>query len=424
MTDEEKKKSERDLADRKFYPADEEVAFSDAATPSTPQTRHPAYKLAFRDTDFLLRDELRPVRFQLELLKPEMLLDEAGVGSTLVMYGSARIPPPESVETALEGAQDLPDAERRVVENLAKKAKYYGEAYKLAKLVSEKSIIESGKRQFVICSGGGPSIMEAANKGASDAGAESIGLNIVLPHEQAPNPYVTPYLSFQFHYFALRKMHFLLRVVAFGHDPDQRLGAGCADHEAALAGELGLRFGDAGLYGLHLERCAAFVADILEQLRHALELVEQLARRLARADQACQHAQRGDRTVAGGRVIEQDHVSRLLAADVEAPCAHLLEHVAIADLGPLEREALRCEVPLEPKVRHDRGHHTSPGQRALFRHPGGDQRHDLVAVDRPALLVDHDQPVRVAVERDADVGAFGARPRRERLRARSSRPRR
>ena len=214
MTDEEKKKSERDLADRKFYPADEEVAFSDAATPSTPQTRHPAYKLAFRDTDFLLRDELRPVRFQLELLKPEMLLDEAGVGSTLVMYGSARIPPPESVETALEGAQDLPDAERRVVENLAKKAKYYGEAYKLAKLVSEKSIIESGKRQFVICSGGGPSIMEAANKGASDAGAESIGLNIVLPHEQAPNPYVTPYLSFQFHYFALRTMHFLQRAKA------------------------------------------------------------------------------------------------------------------------------------------------------------------------------------------------------------------
>ncbi|RYY42127.1 MAG: LOG family protein, partial [Sphingomonadales bacterium] len=88
------------------------------------------------------------------------------------------------------------------------------EAYKLARMVSEKGIIERGQRQFVICSGGGPSIMEAANKGASDAGAESIGLNIVLPHEQAPNPYVTPYLSFQFHYFALRKMHFLLRAKA------------------------------------------------------------------------------------------------------------------------------------------------------------------------------------------------------------------
>lgn len=202
------------LTDRKFYPADEEAEFADTKTPSTPQTRNPSYRLAFRDTDFLLREELRPVRFQLELLKPEMLLDEAGVGSTLVMYGSARIPPPEASETALAGAKDLPEAERKVVERLAEKAKYYGEAYKLARLVSEKGIVERGQRQFVICSGGGPSIMEAANKGASDAGAESIGLNIVLPHEQAPNPYVTPYLSFQFHYFALRKMHFLLRAKA------------------------------------------------------------------------------------------------------------------------------------------------------------------------------------------------------------------
>jgi uncharacterized protein (TIGR00730 family) len=143
-----------------------------------------------------------------------MLLDEARVGSMLVMYGSARIPPPEAVATALEGAKDLPVEDRLVVERLAEKAKYYAEAYKLARLVSEMAIIENGKRQFVICSGGGPSIMEAANRGASDAGAESIGLNIVLPHEQAPNPYVTPYLSFQFHYFALRKMHFLMRARA------------------------------------------------------------------------------------------------------------------------------------------------------------------------------------------------------------------
>ena len=120
----------------------------------------------------------------------------------------------QAVEVALEGAKDLPVEERLVVERLAEKAKYYAEAYKLARLVSEKSIIEDGKRQFVVCSGGGPSIMEAANMGASDAGAESIGLNIVLPHEQAPNPYVTPYLSLNFHYFALRKMHFLLRARA------------------------------------------------------------------------------------------------------------------------------------------------------------------------------------------------------------------
>jgi len=143
-----------------------------------------------------------------------MLLDEAGVGSTLVMYGSARIPPEDACEAALEGAKDLPEDERRVVENLVKKSKYYTEAYKLARIASERSIIENGKRQFVVCSGGGPSIMEAANKGASDAGAESVGLNIILPHEQAPNQYVTPYLSLNFHYFALRKMHFLLRAKA------------------------------------------------------------------------------------------------------------------------------------------------------------------------------------------------------------------
>jgi uncharacterized protein (TIGR00730 family) len=205
---------DEDLEDRKFYRAEQEAGFVEASPTDTPQTRHPAYRLAFRDTDFLLRDELRPVRFQLELLKPAMLLDEARVGSTLVMYGSARIPPPEAVETALEGAKKLPTEEKMVVEKLAEKAKYYAEAYKLARLVSEQAIIENGKRQFVICSGGGPSIMEAANRGASDAGAESIGLNIVLPHEQAPNPYVTPYLSFQFHYFALRKMHFLIRARA------------------------------------------------------------------------------------------------------------------------------------------------------------------------------------------------------------------
>ena len=207
MTD----KDERDLTHRKFYGAEQEVAFSAKASPDTPQTRDPAYKLAFRDVDFLLREELRPVRFQLELLKPEMLLDEAGVGSTLVMYGSARIPSPDHAAVLVDNAAP----ENRVVaERLAAKAKYYDEAYKLARMVSERALVEDGKRQFVICSGGGPSIMEAANKGASDAGAESIGLNIVLPHEQAPNQYVTPYLSFQFHYFALRKMHFLLRAKA------------------------------------------------------------------------------------------------------------------------------------------------------------------------------------------------------------------
>ncbi|MEL7198337.1 MAG: LOG family protein [Pseudomonadota bacterium] len=206
--------TEKDLTNHKFYHADEESQFADKAPDRTPQTEHPAYKLAFRDTDFLLRDELRPVRFQLELLKPEMLLDEARVGSTMVMYGSARIPSPEEAQAKIDAAKDGDEYEKKVAQSLADKAKYYEEAYKLARLTSEKAIIEDGKRQFVVCSGGGPSIMEAANRGASDAGAESIGLNIILPHEQAPNAYVTPYLSLNFHYFALRKMHFLLRARA------------------------------------------------------------------------------------------------------------------------------------------------------------------------------------------------------------------
>ncbi|MDZ4307626.1 LOG family protein [Allopontixanthobacter sp.] len=203
--------NDHELSQRKFYPASVEAKTAVSAPRQTPQTRHPAYRLAFQDDDFLLREELRPVRFQLELLKPEMLLEEAGVGSTLVMYGSARIPSPAQAELLVASA--LAD-KKAVAEKLAEKSKYYQEAYNLGRLVSEKAIIEDGKRQFVICSGGGPSIMEAANHGASDAGAESIGLNIALPHEQAPNSYVTPYLSFQFHYFALRKMHFLLRARA------------------------------------------------------------------------------------------------------------------------------------------------------------------------------------------------------------------
>ena len=200
------------LTRRRFYKAEQEASFEEAHAHDTAQTQHPAYRLAFRDTDFLLRDELRPVRFQLELLKTEMLLEEANIGSTLVMYGSARIPSPEDAD-ALVAAAQTPER-KAVAERLAAKAKYYAEARELGRIASECAIVEKGMRQFVVCSGGGPSIMEAANRGAVDAGAESIGLNIVLPHEQAPNEYVTPGLSFQFHYFALRKMHFLLRARA------------------------------------------------------------------------------------------------------------------------------------------------------------------------------------------------------------------
>ncbi len=204
--------TDKRLSRRRFYKAEQEASFVESHLAATPQTRSPAYKLAFRDTDFLLREELRPVRFQLELLKCEMMLDEAGIGSTLVCYGSARIPAPEEAEAALKTAT-TPER-KAVVERLVAKSKYYDEARKLGRIAGECGIVEKGMRQFVVCSGGGPSIMEAANRGAVDVGAETIGLNIVLPHEQAPNQYVTPELAFQFHYFALRKMHFLLRARA------------------------------------------------------------------------------------------------------------------------------------------------------------------------------------------------------------------
>ena len=194
-----------------FRGAKQDAATAKSST-ETPQTAHPAYRLAFQDEEFLLRDDLRPVRFQLELLKPELLMNEAGIGSTLVFYGSARIPAPEHAAQLVAAARTA--TQRRIASSLAAKSVYYDEARKLARLASDCAPGPDGRRHFVVCSGGGPSIMEAANRGAHDAGCDSIGLNIVLPHEQAPNPYVTPALSLNFHYFALRKMHFLLRARA------------------------------------------------------------------------------------------------------------------------------------------------------------------------------------------------------------------
>ncbi|TBX20483.1 LOG family protein [Nioella sediminis] len=168
--------------------------------PDTPQTRAPAYRLAFTDDDFMCRDELRPVRLQLELLKPQMIMDEYGVKSTIVMFGGARIPEPSKADSAR--TQTLRDLSH-----------YYDEARKFARIVTERSL-NNGQHDSIIVTGGGPGVMEAGSRGAADAGGVSIGLNIVLPHEQAPNEYVTPDLCFNFHYFAIRKMHFLMRAKA------------------------------------------------------------------------------------------------------------------------------------------------------------------------------------------------------------------
>ncbi len=168
--------------------------------PMSPQTEASAYRLAFADEEFLCRDELRPVRLQLELLKTELLLEERGIESTVVLFGGARIPSPENKD----GAR---------TQSLADLSAYYDEARKFARLMTEKSI-QTGCKEFVITTGGGPGVMEAGNLGAHEAGGVSVGLSIVLPHEQMPNGYVTPDLSFNFHYFAIRKMHFLMRACA------------------------------------------------------------------------------------------------------------------------------------------------------------------------------------------------------------------
>ena len=205
-----------EVPERVFPKAKDDAAAASQHKP-LPQTADPAYRLAYADQDFLMRDELRPVRFQLELLKPELLLDEAGIGSTFVFYGSARIPAPDKADAIVAAAKT--DTQLKIAQNLKKKSHYYEVARELARIASRQPESADGKRQFVVCSGGGPSIMEAANRGAVDEGKDTIGLNIVLPFEQAPNDYVTPHLSFNFHYFALRKMHFLMRARALAVFP-------------------------------------------------------------------------------------------------------------------------------------------------------------------------------------------------------------
>ncbi len=208
--------------DKSSSPCPPEDFDCDDRVPDTPQTRSPSFKPAYRDSDFLLRDELRPVRVHLELLKPELLQQEAGITSTLVVFGSARIPQRSTAE------KDLEEARQRLAANpsdtslsksvdiaarILDKSHYYEKARELGRLVTAAAV-NNEELQPVIITGSGGGIMEAANRGAHDAGGRSIGLNIVLPREQSPNAFVTPELSFQFQYFAMRKMHFLMRAIA------------------------------------------------------------------------------------------------------------------------------------------------------------------------------------------------------------------
>ncbi len=187
-----------------------------------PLLSSPAYKRADSDLDFLQRDDLRAVRLQLEWFKPELIQQDEGIESTIVVFGSARLLEPAAAKAKLliaeeELAASPHDPEKKRAVAIAKNQKayspYYQEAREFGRLVSSSCQID-GRRKFVIITGGGPGIMEAANRGAADVKAKSIGLNIALPHEQLPNPYITPELCFQFRYFALRKMHFLNRARA------------------------------------------------------------------------------------------------------------------------------------------------------------------------------------------------------------------
>jgi uncharacterized protein (TIGR00730 family) len=200
------------MANRRHTPLRTSVQDIDTArqVPRTPQTESAAYRLAFSDEEFMTSEETRGIRFQLEYLKVEMRMREAAINSTIVLFGGARIPEPGKAAWAAKN-----ETQRR---NLEANSRYYTEARRFAQYASLTSKALDYK-DYVIVTGGGPGVMEAGNRGAHDVGAPSIGMNIVLPHEQAPNPYVTPELAFNFHYFATRKIHLVLRSRAIAIFP-------------------------------------------------------------------------------------------------------------------------------------------------------------------------------------------------------------
>ena len=201
------------LTGRNFPTAEQDATKDTANVSARYEGVESSYKLAFTDTAFLLREEMRPVRMQLELLKPELVQDEQGIESTIVIFGSARIVSPDVAQRLVADASSAGDeAALAIAQRHLSMSHYYEEARRFGALVTEKS--KQLETPIYVVTGGGPGIMEAGNRGAFDVGGKSIGLNIVLQHEQAPNPYITPELCFQFHYFGLRKMHFLMRSVA------------------------------------------------------------------------------------------------------------------------------------------------------------------------------------------------------------------
>ncbi|MDO8457794.1 MAG: TIGR00730 family Rossman fold protein [Burkholderiaceae bacterium] len=205
-------KTTQDISERTLADAWADLkAHADAGLPLQPD----AYRLAFADPEFLLRRETRGLRIQLEMLKPDLEMQAQGIENTIVVFGSARFPAPEDAQLAQQAAMVTGDA--NAIELAAQKvrnAQYYDQARLFSRLVAGYGARRPPKERLVICTGGGPGIMEAANRGAHEMGALTVGLNIGLPHEQGANPYISPSLNFKFHYFAMRKMHFMMRAKA------------------------------------------------------------------------------------------------------------------------------------------------------------------------------------------------------------------